>query len=271
MQNPIKISVIMPVFNEKPAFLKKAIKSILNQSYSSFEFLIIDDGSSKKCLKILEDFQKKDPRIRLLKNPGNLGLAKTLNKALKEARGKFIARMDSDDLSSKERLKTQLEFMEKNSDCILCGSWAYLIDQDDRRIGEKKFYSDYPSIRKNILKFNFFTHTTWFFKKNVIWEAGGYSIDAPFNEDYDLLLRLAPQYRIENLPQFLCSYRLNFQSVSQKNNKLQEKYSLKVRLKAVREYGYPKTGYFELIKAFLAYRLLPPFAKNYLLQTSCSN
>src|SRR3990167_10971452 len=106
-----KISVIMSVYNGMP-FLKEAVASILKQTYRNFEFIIVDDGSRDKSWEYLKSL--KDTRIKLLKNGRNLGLAASLNKALKKAKGDFIARMDADDVSFPQRLETQIKFLEKN-------------------------------------------------------------------------------------------------------------------------------------------------------------
>ncbi|MFH1559076.1 MAG: glycosyltransferase [Patescibacteria group bacterium] len=262
------ISVLMPVYNENPAFLKSAIKSILAQSFKDFELIILDDNSNNESVKkIIRDFTTKDPRVCFVRNKTNKGLAKTLNKGLAKARAQYIARLDSDDLARKDRLKVQYAFMKKNPNCVLCGSWAVLINEKGKKIGEKKFYSDYQSIKKNILKFNFFTHSSWFFKKSIIQRLGGYSSKAPLNEDYDLLLKLIPKHRVENLPWFLCSYRVNKKSLTQKQNKLAQQYSIQTRIRALKEYAYPKSQYLFVIRAILIYKFVPRFIKNIFSKT----
>ncbi len=257
----------MPVWNEKEKYLRKSIESILDQTFTDFEFLIIDDGSTEnECVRILGEYARKDPRVRLVRNKKNLRLTKTLNIGLSLARGEFVARLDSDDLCTPERLEKQLKFMEANPDCVLCGSWVRLINENNRIIGEKKPPASYEDIKKGIIGHNFFTHSTWFFKKDVIQNYGGYSEKAVKTEDYDLLLKLIPHHQVANIPQFLGSYRLNQSGISFKGNKEQEKYSIIVRFKALANYGYPKIYFLKTIPGILMYLLLPAFLKQYLIR-----
>lgn len=113
------ISVLMPVYNSEK-YLNEAIESILNQTFVDFEFIIINDASNDNSENIIESYQ--DSRIKYFKNEKNLGVAKTLNKGLKLAQGKYIARMDSDDISLPERLYKQFKFMEVYNDIDVCGS-----------------------------------------------------------------------------------------------------------------------------------------------------
>lgn len=114
------ISVLMPVYNTPISLLQKAVESILRQSFKEFEFIIIDDGSTETCREYLKSL--KDPSIRVICNEKNLGITKSLNIGLRAACGKYIARMDSDDISLPGRLKAQFDFMEHHPDVIVCGS-----------------------------------------------------------------------------------------------------------------------------------------------------
>lgn len=116
------VSVIMSVFNENPEFLIEAIHSILAQTYTNFEFIIIDDGSDEECKRILHDFSLFDSRIRIITNISNIGLTKSLNKGIEVSQGKYIARMDSDDFSLPMRIELQVQYMEKHNDVIVLGT-----------------------------------------------------------------------------------------------------------------------------------------------------
>lgn len=261
------VTVLMPVHNDRRVFLEKSIASILDQTFTDFELLIVDDCSaSADCLETIEHFARADTRIRVIRNEKNLGLTKTLNKGISMARGEYIARIDGDDIAAKERLEKQFRFMEDHPDYALAGSWAYLIDEYGHILGKKEFYTEYADIKKHILAFNFFTHSTWFFRKSIIGRLGGYSEAAPMNEDYDLLLRLASSYPVHNLNEHLCWYRIHQESISISNNKLQERHSIATRIRAIKKYGYPKSGYWYVIRAFLVYLLIPYSLKRRLLQ-----
>jgi len=263
----IDITVLMSVYNEREEYLKKSIRSILDQTFGNFEFLIINDGSTGEfCLKTLDEFSRKDPRIKIIHNPKNIGLTKSLNIGLSWAKGRYVARMDSDDFSDPKRLERQLKFMQENPDCALCGTWAVIIDKNDRIIGRKKGYSQYPEIKKSIIYINNFTHSSWFFRKTVILSIGGYSENLQKSQDYDLLLKLIPRHKVVNIPEFLTYYRFRDDSISFKNNKSQEKYSISLRFKALREYGYPKIYYLKTIIPAIRYLLMPSFLKKFLMK-----
>ena len=116
----VSISVVMPIYNTPVSFLKEAVESILNQTFSDFEFIIIDDGSANEVKEYLEGLT--DPRIRIIRNEKNLGITKSLNIGFHAAKGKYIARMDSDDVSLSERFEKQFMFMETHPDVIMCGT-----------------------------------------------------------------------------------------------------------------------------------------------------
>ena len=119
----IDISVLMSVYNNDNT-LKKSIESILNQKFKNFEFLIIDDGSIDNSWEILNKFSKKNKSIKLFKNYKRKGLAFSLNKIISKSKGNYLARMDADDFSKKNRLKIQIEFLKKNEEIDLVGSMA---------------------------------------------------------------------------------------------------------------------------------------------------
>lgn len=120
MDFPIPISVVMPTYNTETEMLRQAVESILSQTFREFEFLIIDDGSTNESVDYLNSLR--DERIRLIRNPVNLGITKSLNVGLKEAKGKYIARMDADDISLPTRFEKQYAYMEAHPDVILCGA-----------------------------------------------------------------------------------------------------------------------------------------------------
>src|SRR5688500_15226048 len=123
------ISVVMSAYNSDK-YIAKAIESILNQTFKDFEFIIINDGSKDESLKIIKRYGKKDKRIVLIDNKKNLGLIKSLNKGLKIAKGKYIARMDSDDIAMPQRFKIQLDYLDKNRNIFLVGTSFEQIDKE---------------------------------------------------------------------------------------------------------------------------------------------
>ena len=119
----IPISIVMPTYNTPVEYLKEAVESILQQTFSDFEFIIVDDCSSlEESIQYLQTLN--DPRVKILRNSENLGITKSLNIGLREAAGKYIARMDSDDISLPERLEKQYAFMELHSDAVFCATYV---------------------------------------------------------------------------------------------------------------------------------------------------
>lgn len=204
MKNP-KVSVIMAVYNGMP-YLREAVKSVLHQTYKDFEFIIIDDASTDKTWKYLKSLQ--DKRIKLIRNSKNLGLAASLNKGLKIAKGDYIARMDADDVSLAKRFEKQLEFLEKNPDVDLCGTWAYLVDESDKVVGEKKFPTQDKMIKKALAIYSSIIHPTFFAKKDFFIKVGGYDKKYEYVEDYEILLRAKRDFKFANLPVKLFKWRL---------------------------------------------------------------
>lgn len=260
--NSRTISVLMAVYNEKEDFLKKSVESVLSQTFNDFEFIILDDCSTNEnCRKILEKYKNTDGRIRVIRNEKNIGLTKSLNKGLDICEGKYVARIDSDDLADPHRLEKQLEFMENNPKFVLCGSWSLNINEKDEIIGEKKLYTDYKEIKKKLLYFNFFTHSSLFFRKDIAKEVGGYSEDVKKSQDYDFILKMSARYPIANIPLFLCYYRENPGSISANNKKKQEWYGLIARWRAIAKYGYPKIYFFKIIPAVVYFLFVPHFVE----------
>ena len=202
MANP-KISVIMSVYNGEK-YLREAIESIFNQTFTDFEFIIVNDGSADGSLDIIRSYD--DDRIRLIDNEQNIGLTKSLNKALRFAEGEYIARQDADDVSLPNRLERQVNYLEKHPETAVLGTSVYLINENGKTIA-KTIALARPTL-KDLHKGNQFTHGSVIFKKHVIAELGGYNESLKYVQDYELWLRIAKNYRIGNLREPL--YKLRY-------------------------------------------------------------
>lgn len=130
----INITVFIPLYNAEN-YIKKTIQSVLNQTYKNFEILIINDASTDQSVSIVESFS--DDRIRLIHNDTNKGICYTRQRGVIEARGKYIAILDADDIAMPNRLEKQFAFLEKNPEIAVCGSDAYFIDENDQPINHK--------------------------------------------------------------------------------------------------------------------------------------
>lgn len=210
-----KISVVMSIYNENIDEIKASIDSILNQTYENIEFIIILDNPTRLDIKaLLAEYQKIDSRIKVIYNQKNEGLALSLNKGLKIATGEYIARMDSDDISLKDRLKIQIEFLEKNKDIDLIGTGVIKIDENGKRIGEYQSEPKYEKLLKIIKYRNCFSHPTLFFKKDILNKIKGYR-NFPCAQDYDFMYRVIENgYKVLNLQEKLLKYRVRKKSIS---------------------------------------------------------
>lgn len=240
-----KISVILSV--KKREHLQDAVKSILKQTYRNFELIIINDSSKKIIVP-------SDARIKIVNNKTNLGLTKSLNIGIKRSRGEFIARMDADDISKPERLKTQLGFLEKNPKIALIGSWVDFIDEKGSFLRIKKLPTDFKTIKNNLIKANQFYHPTLFIRKKILDIVGYYDEKFTYSQDYELVLRIASKYPVKNLPESLIFYRVNApKAISYNFLKDQAKYALRARLKALKSYNYPKWQIIHLVKPLISF------------------
>lgn len=210
-----RISVIISVYNGQK-YLEESIKSILDQKYDNFEFIIVNDKSTDNSLEIIKSFD--DPRIILIDNKENLGLTRSLNNALKVAQGEYIARQDDDDISLPKRLKEQLNFMEENPEIVLSGTFIYRIDNAGKIIDEVHNMVN-PSYQ-DMLKHNHIKHGSVMFKKDVICELGGYNELFRYVQDYELWIRVSRDYKISNLNKPLYKLRIHSESIG--SNKIEE-------------------------------------------------
>jgi glycosyltransferase involved in cell wall biosynthesis len=212
MLNNPKISVLLSVYNGEK-YLREAIESILNQTFTDFEFIIVNDGSTDNALEIIKSYD--DERIRIINNEQNIGLTKSLNKALKQARGEYIARQDADDISLPNRFEEEMKYLDEHPETALLGTSVYLIDKFGEIIG-KHIVLAKPS-KKDLLKGNQFNHGSTIFKKEIIDKVGGYNELIRYSQDYELWLRIAKQYKVRNLTQVLYKLRLHDENVGLTN------------------------------------------------------
>lgn len=191
MKNKPLISVVMSVFNDEK-FLKYSIDSILNQSYKNFEFIIIDDGSTDSSLSIIKDYKKIDKRI-IVVSKQNTGLTKSLNVGLRLSKGKYIARIDGDDISHPLRFEKQIEILSKETQLELIGTNCILIDEDGLQIGRKKYNypTNFKKIKTSLLSGNsVFSASSVMFKKSEIKNLGFFDEFFKKTQDFNLLLKL---------------------------------------------------------------------------------
>lgn len=209
-----KISIIMAARDAEP-WLADSLKSILRQTFSDFEFLIVDDASTDGTANILEDFKSCDSRIKIFTNESSRGLPANLNFLIKKAKGDYIARMDADDISHPERLEAQLAFMENNKDIELCFSEVNLMLEDQSYLC-KKWSPKSSRFAVFMLPYiNYFVHPTAFLKREVFGENILYNEDFIKGQDWELWQRIEKKgFKFGIVSQILLDYRLRLNSSS---------------------------------------------------------
>lgn len=207
-----QVSVLMSVYNGEK-FLGQAIDSILGQTFTDFEFIIINDGSIDRTGEILQNYQMRDHRIRIYTQQ-NSGLIASLNRGCKLARGVYIARMDADDVSLPQRLARQVSFLECHPQVGVVGTGVQIIDNR----GNPLYIYHFPT-SPNLLKwalalFNPISHPTVMMKRSLVQQVGGYHPDMLIAEDYDLWWRLSKITQLANIPETLLYLRWHSENVT---------------------------------------------------------
>ncbi len=207
-----QISVLMSVYNAEDE-LKDSVEGILNQTYTDFEFIIINDGSTDSTLEILESYAAQDPRIRLI-NQENTGLTKALNNGIKLARGKYIARQDADDISYPKRFELQMELMDGDSSIVLCGGNCDDIYED----GSTGIWGTYDSdtLQKIVFLKTAFAHSTVMMRADICKELGGYDESFKTSQDIDLWMRFARKGRLAMVSAPIIQRKIMAGSISNK-------------------------------------------------------
>ncbi len=206
------VSVLMPVFDAE-RFLAVAIESVLAQSFTDFELLVVDDGSTDRSLEIARSFP--DARIRILESKRNRGQTAALNRGLAAARAALVARQDADDRSHPERLARQVSHFAAQRDLALLGSRGVQIDESGAPLAQMDVPTDAASIRWQMCFDNAFIHSAVMFRKCVVWEElGGYDERVAFCQDFELWSRVAQQHTVGNLGERLVEWRCHDRSMS---------------------------------------------------------
>lgn len=198
-----EISVLVAVYNGAD-FLKEAMDSILGQTFTDLEFILINDGSTDDTEAIISACT--DKRLRYFRNEQNLGLTRTLNYGIELARGRYIARMDADDVSLPERLEKQYHYLEAHPEIAFCCSKAYTIDETGKRTGAIERVTGPEHIKVQLMFGNRFIHSSAFIRAEIL-KTAKYDSEFPYAHDFDLFVRLTDKYAAENLDEYLVLYR----------------------------------------------------------------
>lgn len=226
------ISVVMSNYNTPIKYLKESIDSVLNQTYSNFEFIIIDDSSTDDSLEFIKSYD--DPRIKLIVNEENIGLTKSLNKGFEVAQCEFIARMDSDDICYPERFEKQIAYMKEHPDTIVCGTWADIIDENGvLREGDwtRKSIEDMEQYKINLLFCNYpvVLHPSVLFNHALLNKyCIKYNNTYRYAQDYDMWTQCSKYANCFIIQETLLQYRIHNNSITCSKRDYQKKYVFQI-------------------------------------------
>jgi glycosyltransferase involved in cell wall biosynthesis len=206
------VSVLMPAYNPGP-YVREAIDSVLAQTYSAFELVIIDDASSDGSYELAQEYAARDTRVRVFRQPHNQGIVAARNRAFAEAKpdARYYAILDSDDVALPERLEQQVAFLEAHPDYALVGGHTLIIDEDGKPAGIRRYPTDYAAICRTITRYNPIAQPAVMLRRSLLGSAAPYNAGYPRCQDYDLWLRLAAQHPIANLDRPVIKYRVSAQ------------------------------------------------------------
>ena len=229
-----KITVLTCVYNGMP-FLKEAIDSVLNQTYSDFEYLIIDDASTdRNVAKFIESYD--DERIRFIKNEENLGVSKTFNKALSLINTQYVVRIDQDDVNLPDRIESQITYLENNNNIDIVCSWEHIIDSNGNKLGQwKRSLDNYGEFLGYVLiGICPIWHPSIAFRTKSMVDAGGFKVEYTRAEDFEVTARFAlKRYGAAVVPKFLLLQRQHSDSQSVEFSVEQAQMTRRIHIEAI--------------------------------------
>lgn len=237
MLKNIKVSIIMATYNTDEKFLKSSINSILKQSYNNFEFIIINDGG--KDLEIIKEFN--DERIIIINHKTKKGLPFSLNEAIEKSKGKYIARMDSDDISLFDRIENQVKYMEKNKNCDMCSMFHKKFGINDELIID--IWNNNEDVKCQLFYTNVLAHPVVMFRKKFLTKNKlKYSLDFIHSQDYELWTRISKLGNIQIIPKLGLFYRMHNKQISIDKEKIQKSLYEKVLIRNLSELDLSKSN-----------------------------
>lgn len=207
-----KVTVFIPVYNREN-YIGEAIESILAQTFSDFEILLVDDGSSDRSVDKIHSYT--DPRIRLVCNGENLGIPKTRNKGVNLARGQYMAMLDSDDRAFPDRLEKQIAFLDTHPEYAQIGSWCRMMDAQGHVLNKIKRQPTLPDDIHAQMLFRCAISNRSIMARTTILQEYGYRNDFPRCQDYELHVRLAKTYKLGNIPECLVYGRIHPEQITE--------------------------------------------------------
>jgi len=255
------VSILVVVWNECDV-LDGCFGSIKNQTFQDYKVVCVNNGSDDKSFEKIIKWQGLigKEKFQIISNKKNIGLTKALNVALKKANGKYIARLDPDDLWEKDKLARQVDFMEKNPEYGIIGCNHINVYKNNNNKKYINLPETHKLISEKLFRRNPFAHSCILAKTDLIKSVDGYDEKIKYGQDYELWLRCFPKTKFYNLQDFLCLRSVD-SGISVKKQNAQMWQSIKTRLKYIRKYNYNWKNYLYLLEPLLVV-LTPNFIKN---------
>lgn len=255
MDTPL-VTILIATYN-RADLIGEAISSAQQQTYTNLEIIVLDDASVDDTEKIVCAYAEKDSRIIYFKQKTNVGIAQNRNSGLNQARGKYIAILDSDDVwVDNEKLSKQVAFLEMNVKHGLVGTWLQNIDGHGKILDTTIFETDNQSIRKHILCRNQFAQSSLLYRTQLARDAGGYNVSYKVCDDYDLWLKIGLNAEFANMPEYMTGYRIHTGGITKTKKML----AAREHLSIIKKYKEKYPGYFwAFIKGCLRIVKATPF------------
>lgn len=226
------VTVLIGVYNNADT-LDRAIDSILRQTVTDLELLVIDDGSSDRSVALARRAADRDARVRVLEMGRNVGISRSLNEGLRAARSPFVAVQDADDWSESERLERQIEVLREQPDIAVVGSLMREVEPGGKELAPRtKFASG--DVTDCLMRFNPIPNTSCCMRREAVLAIGGYDPAYRYAMEYDLWLRLAERWRLVSLPQALSTREMSTTNVAARAERAQTAEAIKIRVRALR-------------------------------------
>lgn len=240
------VSIIIPVHNGEK-YIKESINSCLNQTYINTEIVVVDDASTDNTVSLLKEYGN---QIKVISVEKQNGLGNVINIGIRASKGKYIARMDADDVMYPTRLERQVEYLENNPDCVAVGGQIDMIDESGNVTGHREYPLTDRELRKNLFLFQPFAHPAVTLRKDTLEEIGLYPEDMWKVEDVKLFLTLSTKGKFANMPDTVLKYRLTFNTQSQ--SKMLEHFK---KTSEIREWAKKELGIKPSFREFVIWKL----------------
>lgn len=226
----------MPAYNAE-RYIERTIQSILKQTLTDFELIIIDDCSTDSTWSIIQRYAKKDPRIRAYKNDENAGIAGNRNKGVKLVKSPYVAWQDADDISLPTRLEKEYNFLESHPKVGIVGAYLHFFDESGYS-SIRKYAENDAELRRRIFRYSPVAQPSAMIRKSVLDDVGEYNLNMPPAEDLDMSFRIGQKYQFANIPEVLVHYRENVQSATFTKLKVIELRTIEIRRRYARSKAY---------------------------------